>query len=138
MGASAAESDEFMNAFYHWARPVTVQEVLNERRRWTSWSYSAAFPALSKFLKRATPQHRCHCKVWMDDLYGLHVEPRSTSYVESRGNIDALWDAISCRAALPSGGRGSRANAERVSVRLFRVVDLSPLVLSAILGSTPQ
>ena len=138
MGASAAESEEFMDAFYHWARPATVGEVLNERRRWTSWSYAAAFPALSKFLKRATPKHRCRCQVWMDDLYGLQVEPRSFSYAESKKSINALWDEIKERAAFPSRGRELRSNAESVSVRLFRIADLSPLVLSAILGSTPQ
>ncbi len=138
MGLSAAESDEFMDAFYHWARPATVEEVLQEGRRWTSWSYAAAFPALSKFLRRATYENRCRCQVWLDDLYGPHIEPRSFSYVESKRNVNTLWDAIKERAALPSPGGESQSHEENVSVRLFRIADLSPLVLSAILGSTPQ
>jgi len=74
----------------------------------------------------------------MDDLYGPQVEPRSFSYAESKKSINALWDEIKERAAFPSRGRELRSNAESVSVRLFRIADLSPLVLSAILGSTPQ
>jgi hypothetical protein len=139
LGVSAIQSNEFMQSFYYWPRPDRVEAVLNERRRWTSWSYAAAFPELSRFLKRATMSHRCCCQLWMDDLTGLGEKSRSISYSEAKRNINVLWDVIKNRAPL-SSARQVRAGleGEEVSVRLFQIVDLSPLVLAAILGSTPQ
>jgi hypothetical protein len=137
LSISATESDQFMQAFYYWSRPTGIQEVLYERGRWTSWSYAAAFPELSKFLKRATMPHRCNCQVWMDDFIGLNKKPRSIPYSEAK-KINLLWDVIKDRDPLPSFDTDSKAkDTVGVSVRLFRIVDLSPLVLAAILGSTP-
>jgi hypothetical protein len=139
LNISATGSQEFMKSYYHWPRPSCVEEVLNERRRWTSWSYAAAFPELSRFLKRATMSRRCCCQVWMEDLDGLSDRGNSISYGEAKRNVNVLWDAIKDRAVLPSAQTGSGAeNAGRVSVRLSQIVDLSPRVLAAILGSTPQ
>lgn len=139
LSISANESQEFMESYYRWPRPSRIEEVLNERRRWTSWSYAAAFPALSRFLKRATMSHRCCCQVWMEDLDGVSEWGNSISYGEAKRNVNVLWNAIKDRAVLPSAQTEPEVeNAGRVSVRLFQIVDLSPLVLAAILGSTPQ
>jgi hypothetical protein len=133
---SATESDEFMSSFYDWPRSASVQDVLNKGRQWTSWSYTAAFPALSKFLGQATLSQRLRCRVWMEDFHTFHDEPRSISYSEPNKGINALWQVIKNRT--PIWSIRARPRSDRVSVRLFQIVDLSPLVLSAILGSTPQ
>ncbi len=111
LSISAIESHEFMQAFYY----------------------------LSRFLKRATMSHRCSCQVWMDDLYGLKKMSRSISYSEAKRNINVLWSEIKDRDALPPIQTVSKAeDPSSFSVRLFRIVDLSPLVLASILASTPE
>lgn len=77
--------------------------------------------------------------MWMDDFNGVSEKPRSISYSEAKRNVNVLWDEIKDRAALPcSQTVFEEKHAGRISARLFQVVDLSPLVLAAILGSTPQ
>ncbi|OCK75586.1 hypothetical protein K432DRAFT_429309 [Lepidopterella palustris CBS 459.81] len=136
-GMSAVDSEDFMQAFYHWIRPSTVEQLLNSNSTWTSWSYTAAFPELSGFLKRVSPEHRCHCQVDIDDLFSLHDKRHSVSYSESKNRINLLWDSIKDRPAFPPSNTATNGD-ERVSARLFKIVDLSPLVLTALLGSTPQ
>jgi hypothetical protein len=133
---SATSSEQFMKAFYDWKRPESVQQLLSTNATWTSWTYAAAFPHLSRFLKRTSPNHRCHCQVDVDDLLSIDHGRRSTSYKESRNRIDVFWEAIKDRTAfqLIKGEDPEK----RVSARLFKIVDLSPLVLTALLGSTPQ
>ncbi|OCL14354.1 hypothetical protein AOQ84DRAFT_435718 [Glonium stellatum] len=134
---NAKDSNEFMRAFYHWTRPSTIQEVLNAGQTWTSWSYAAAFPELSKFLKRTSSTDRCHCQVDMDDLFSLRGKRCSVSYNESKNKIDAFWEEIKNRPAFSSDLSNTEPD-EYVSARLFKIVDLSPFVLTALLGSTPQ
>lgn len=133
---SATSSPEFMKAFYHWDSPESVQQVLNSSVTWTSWTYAAAFPHLSSFLKRVSPNHRCHCQVDLDDLLSIDQGRRSTSYSETRNKIDKFWDLIKVRPAFPQV-EGQDLH-HRVSARLFKIIDLSPLVLTALLASTPQ
>jgi urate oxidase len=114
-----------------------MQEVLNAGQTWTSWSYAAAFPELSKFLKRTSPDHRCHCQVEIDDLFSLYGKRFSVSYSESKNKIDVFWETVKNRLAFSSTLSNTEPD-EYVSARLFKIVDLSPLVLTALLGSTPQ
>jgi hypothetical protein len=133
---SATSSTEFMAAFYHWTRPETVQQVLSSSATWTSWSYAAAFPQLSKFLRRVSVDDRCHCEVDMDDLVSLGGRGYSTSYHGSRNKISLFWDKVKARPAFPPDE--AKAPEARVSARLFKILDLSPTVLTALLGSTPR
>ena len=138
LSLSATRSNDFMEKFFYWERPDRIEMVLSERSRWTSWSYAAAFPELSKFIKQTAMSHRSSCQVWVDDLY-TSSEKRSTSYKEYKKNIRVLWNDIKNRVAPPTSQiLLGKDNLDRFSVRLFQIVDLSPLVLAAILGSTPQ
>jgi hypothetical protein len=135
-GISATSSAEFMKAFYYWDCPESVQQVLNSSVTWTSWTYAAAFPHLSSFLKRVSPDHRCHCQVETDDLLSIDQDRRSTFYSETRNKIDRFWDQVKVRPAFPMVDGDDPQ--KRVSARLFKIIDLSPLVLTALLASTPQ
>jgi hypothetical protein len=133
---SATSCAEFMKAFYYWDCPESVQQVLNSSVTWTSWTYAAAFPHLSSFLKRVSLDHRCHCQVEMDDLLNIDQGRRSTSYSETRNKIDTFWDQIRVRPAFHTvEGQDQQ---KRVSARLLKIIDLSPLVLTALLASTPR
>jgi hypothetical protein len=132
-GKSATSSEQFMKAFYQWSRPESIQQVLNTSATWTSWTYDAAFPNLSRFLKR---NHRCHCQVDMDDLLSVGCNRNTTSYHESRTRVEALWEIVKDREAFPPIEGDNPA--KRVSARLFKIIDLSPMVLTALLASTPQ
>ncbi|KIX00287.1 uncharacterized protein Z518_10426 [Rhinocladiella mackenziei CBS 650.93] len=139
LSLSATKSKDFMEKFFYWDRPEHIEMVLSERSRWTSWSYAASFPELSKFMKRTHLSHRSSCQVWMDDL-SSREEKRSISYKEYKKHVRVLWDGIKDRRPPASSHHMSLQadHTSRCSIRLFQIVDLSPLVLAAILGSTPQ
>jgi hypothetical protein len=71
-----------------------------------------------------------------DDFLSIDQGRCSTSYSETRNKIDTFWDQVRERPALATGE--GRDGLKRVSVRLFKIIDLSPLVLTALLASTPQ
>jgi hypothetical protein len=140
LGTNHDESDDFMQTFHCWDRPPSLTAVLNGRRAWTSWSYRASFPELSAFLKRASLTERCPCQVSMEDYYSTQDEPISVNFSKATHRIHDLWEQIKDRP-IPS----TLANASElapqcrtISARLFRIIDLSPIVLACILGSTPQ
>jgi hypothetical protein len=138
LSLSAAHSPDFMEKFFYWDRPDSIEMVLSERNRWTSWSYAASFPGLSKFMKQLMLSHRSSCQVWMDDIHSTS-DRRSVAYKEYKRNIRVLWEEIKNRAApLVATTLSNMEDSDKFSIRLFQIVDLSPFVLSAVLGSTPQ
>jgi hypothetical protein len=132
--ANHHESDDFMQTFHCWTRPPSLEAVVNGKRAWTSWCYRAAFPELSAFLQRASLSERCPCQVSMEDFCSSVDEPITMSFSKANNRINNLWEQIKHRPMPPKAVTLKR----NVSARLFRIIDLSPIVLACILGSTPQ
>jgi hypothetical protein len=140
---SAYASSDFTSAYFDWPRPPTLSAVLNERHSWTSWSYKASFPHLARFLHQAIKERktqRCPCQVVVEDFSTVGGEARTVVLGKTNRKVEDLWKGVRSRAGLTdvSKGLGLGENGTGVSSRLWKVIDLSPVVLACLLGSSPQ
>jgi hypothetical protein len=140
LGARSIDCEDFMYSYFLGHRPPTsIDEVLSENREWTSWSYTAAFPELSRFLKQALLSNRCRAKVFLKDHTSHQDDSGLWEYHENRTRIQKFWSLIRDRPVpLSVQNQFTKDDDESLAVRSIQVVDLSPMVLTCILAATPR
>ena len=141
----AAEDGQFINTYYKWRRPLSVEGLLQQPRIWMSWSYKAAYPKLAKFLEKASLDSKFRCQVILeefetnDDLY----QRRMFRYNEAHAPLSAIFDALK---TLPTQAEKAESFASQVHgtklttrhARILHIMDISPLILSCIFGTSSR
>ncbi|KAI9670852.1 MAG: hypothetical protein M1817_003737 [Caeruleum heppii] len=131
-------TDGLLRAFA-WRNGRSLEQVLSPERAWNSWSYRASYPKLSAFLAQASLSEKSKSQVLAEDF----GEDGSVAKWESTGGIldhASLWEALRSRCFARSEDTADVADVNEPGApsRMLRVVDLSPVVASLLLGSTPK
>ncbi|KKZ64020.1 hypothetical protein EMCG_01681 [[Emmonsia] crescens] len=143
--ADAAKDEQFVNRYYNWNRPLSIQALLGQPRIWVSWSYRAAYPKLSTLLEQASLEHKLRCRVSFEELAiandrAYPYDLRRLSYNEAHAPLSVIFDVLK---TIPTQmtrvtqfevkDRGS-ALATKLA-RVLHITDISPLVLNCIFGT---
>lgn len=134
----AQDHKEFIRVYCSFARPPTLDNVLNWRRTWSSWSYEGAYPCFSQFLKRAEEMDvASRCSILVEDVDIPNKVTKRYLFRDTAvdQNHHELWETIKQR---PIWDKTDMRGTATATVRLMQIIDLSPMVLSCILGSTPK
>ncbi|OJD16757.1 hypothetical protein AJ78_03095 [Emergomyces pasteurianus Ep9510] len=137
----AAGNQQFVNRYYNWYRPLSIQALLGQPRTWMSWSYKAAYPKLSALLEQASLEHKLRCRVSMEELaiYNDQYELRKLSYNEAHAPLSVLFDVLKTIPAQTTNCIEIKIRGTAVIKKLTRVLhitDISPLVLNCIFGTS--
>ncbi|KAF2497437.1 hypothetical protein BU16DRAFT_505802 [Lophium mytilinum] len=133
-GKKAQDSTDFLRVYCLFDRPPSLDKVLSWRRAWTSWSYEGGYPSFSKFLKLAGRTRKSRCRFLISDLdltAGKTEEYLFRDSAVDRG-LDDLWENIKQRPMW------AKQKSTTAITRIMQIVDLSPMVLACIIGSTPR
>lgn len=146
----AAADERFANMYYNWHRPTSLEGVLGQPRIWTSWGYKAAYPKLATFLENVTVDNKLHAQVIMEEVETSPAQDqyqqyqhREFRYNEALASLSVIFNALK---TLPTQAEHAISFAQvvkghkRISryVRVLQVSDISPLVLSCILGTSSR
>lgn len=128
-------NDDLLRSYY-WRKSLSIEQLLSPTRPWNTWSYRAAYPKLSAFLAKASLNEASRSQVLCEDFTD---DGRVSRWESTEGvlNHASLWDAIGTRLDDRQDGTASSYNGTALS-RILRIVDLSPIVASIVLGSTPR
>ncbi|KAL2001264.1 hypothetical protein VTN02DRAFT_1971 [Thermoascus thermophilus] len=128
-------NDDLLRSYY-WRKGLSIEQLLSPTRPWNTWSYRAAYPKLSAFLAKASLTEASRSQVLCEDFTD---DGRVSRWESTEGvlNHASLWDAIGTRLDDRQDGTASSYNGSALS-RILRIVDLSPIVASIVLGSTPR
>ncbi|KAI9802662.1 MAG: hypothetical protein M1825_002684 [Sarcosagium campestre] len=123
---------------FAWREGHPLEVVLSPSRPWNSWSYRASYPKLAAFLAKASLGERSKSQVLTED-FGLGGAV--SRWESGDGVLDhvSLWEELRTRCFPRSEDPAdSLGGTEYAAVsRMVRVSDISPLVASLLLGSTP-
>lgn len=146
--AGAAKDEQFVNRYYNWNRPLSIQALLGQPRIWVSWSYRAAYPKLSTLLEQASLEHKLRCRVSFEELAidndrAYRYDLRRLSYNEAHAPLSVIFDVLK---TIPTQMtrvtqfevKGRRAALTRKLARILHITDISPLVLNCIFGTASR
>ncbi|KAH6679338.1 hypothetical protein B0J14DRAFT_295896 [Halenospora varia] len=140
----AAEDEQFVNKYFKWRRPISVEGLLlGQPRIWTSWGYKATYPKLAIFLEKASLEDKFRCQIIVEDLetHEDRHERRTFRYNEAHGRLSRVFDGLKTlpteidEAKPVCTWRKDQNLMARLS-RVLHVTDVSPLVLSCIFGTS--
>lgn len=129
--------DEHLLRSFIWRKGLTLEELLSPNRPWNTWSYRAAYPNLSKFLSNVSLNEYSKSQVLCEDFNEIGLVSRWQS-TEGVLNHVSLWATIGTRGDGKNEDSESNIKASDAFSRILRIVDLSPIVTSLVLGSTPR
>jgi len=129
--------DEDLLKSFYWRKGLPLEQLLSPNRPWNTWSYRAAYPKLSAFLAKASLNESSRSQVLCEDFNDSGPVSRWES-TEGVLNHASLWDAIGTRLDDRPEGTESYNGPPMALSRILRIVDLSPIVASIVLGSTPR
>jgi hypothetical protein len=112
---------------------------------WTTWQYQAAYPNTAKFLAKATSAEKSRSVVYYDSFFqtGEKVEqwssedPYGTRTGKKMTMPERMWDIVKRRMVVDRPGQSGNVR-ERLPSRLLRIVDISPVIATILLASTPK
>lgn len=137
-------SDDFIRVYCAFARPPTLENVMTWRRTWSSWSYEGAYPHFSKFLKSVDKEVLARCTIFIEDFdmprHNALGRVKNKRYLFKNFAYNELWETMKKRplwhaTSMHVDGMQDIATS---TFRLIQITDLSPMVLTCILGSTPK
>ncbi len=122
-----------------------LRDILLGEQLWTTWQYQAAYPNAAKFLAKATSSEKSRSLVYYDSFFptGEIVQQWSSErpYGDERENkkpmTERMWDILKQRMAAERSEGDSKAG-ERLPSRVLRIMDISPIVATILLASTPK
>ncbi|OAX81133.1 hypothetical protein ACJ72_04526 [Emergomyces africanus] len=143
LSPGAAENNQFVNKYYNWHRPVSIQALLGQPRTWMSWSYRAAYPKLSALLEQASLDHKLRCRVSVEELgtYNEQYGIRKLSYNEAHAPLSVIFDALKTIPAQMTHATEAKIRATaliKTLARVLHITDISPLVLNCIFGTASR
>ncbi|KAF1969967.1 hypothetical protein BU23DRAFT_512189 [Bimuria novae-zelandiae CBS 107.79] len=148
-------SDDFIRVYCTFARPPTLEKVMTWQSAWSSWNYQVAYPHFSMFLKSAGLKSAglknaglkmlTRCTLFLEDCEISEANSRKIVKTKERYlfrdfQYNDLWDTIKKRPMWDSASLHANGVQEIATstFRLIQITDLSPMVLTCILGCTPS
>ncbi|KAJ9232409.1 hypothetical protein DTO166G5_4729 [Paecilomyces variotii] len=129
--------DEQLLRSFIWRKGLTLEDLLSPNRPWNTWSYHAAYPNLSTFLSSVSLNEASKSQVLCEDFNERGLVSRWQS-TEGILNHASMWSAIGTCPDEKNADSELTVNASDAFSRILRIVDLSPIVTSVLLGSTPR
>ncbi|KAH0565503.1 hypothetical protein GP486_001097 [Trichoglossum hirsutum] len=125
----------------------SLYDILSVGQLWTTWQYQAAYPNTAKFLEKSTLPGKSRSLVCCDSFFptGEIVERWSsetpdTEEIEGRkprSMPERMWDVVKRRIVVDKSEISGNLE-ERLPSRLLRIMDISPVVATILLASTPK
>lgn len=141
----AADDEQFLNQYYNWRRPVSIQGLLGQPRFWMSWAYKAAYPKLAAFLEKASLDSKFRAKVLLEDIEPSEgqVQHRRFHFNEAHAALSVIFDALKTYptqmdAATPTSENFGNVTHIKRFARTLHITDISPVVLSCVFGTSSR
>ena len=141
----AADEENFLNKYYNWRRPISVQGLLNGPRIWTSWGYKAAYPKLAAFLEKASLDSKFRSQVILEETETNDegYQRRKFRYNEAHAPLSVVFDALKTLPSQageekPFSGKNKGTALMTRLTRILHIADISPLVLNCVFGTSSR
>lgn len=139
------QDERFAGKYFNWRWPLSVQGLLGQPRMWTSWGYKAAYSKLALFLDKASLDRKFRSQVILEEFETKSDEYhfRRLRYNEAHAPLSDVFKALKTLPTkmVDAEPLGTRLAGFPVMSRLARIVhmtDISPLVLSCVLGTSSR
>ncbi|KAK2774012.1 hypothetical protein FQN53_003876 [Emmonsiellopsis sp. PD_33] len=140
----AAQDEQYVNKYYNWRRAPSIQALLGQPRSWMSWSYKAAYPKLASLLEKTSLDSKFRSRVILEEFEMIRSDRsqnRKLSYNEAHASLSIIFDALKTLPTQAADAKcfeqqlNGRVHVKRLT-RVLHIMDISPLVLNCLFGTT--